>query len=123
MLNHVTEVEKSFYKRPFLSPSMSARAFFICVCDNRKKEGEGMNQKILDAKQNVTTISVKLDKEYTNIECPVFFTGKNLILKKISFLKKNKDQKINNVIPYDLYPYAHLSRDYIGKIFVLEVIQ
>ncbi len=71
----------------------------------------------LDAKQNKMIIPFSLDKEYKNIECSLFYMGKSLLIKKISFVKA-KEKKPNNTIPYDMYPYAKLSRDYIGKIFV-----
>lgn len=39
----------------FLEPSHSAWAFYICVCDNSKKEGEVMNQNVLEYKQGVVS--------------------------------------------------------------------
>ena len=74
---------------------------------------------VLDAKKQIATIPFELNKAYKELECSIYFSGKSLLIKKISFKKDIKTKKLDNIIPYVSYPYAHLHKNYIGKIFVI----
>ena len=65
---------------------MSARAFFICVCDNEKKEGEGMNKTVLEAKQNVVS---EIQGKFSNSGSTVVAEYRGLTVAEVSELRRN----------------------------------
>ena len=65
---------------------MSARAFFICVCDNRKKEGEGMNKTVLEQKQNIVS---EIQGKFTNSGSTVVAEYRGLTVAEVSELRRN----------------------------------
>ena len=65
---------------------MSARAFFICVCDNRKKEGEGMNKTVLEAKQNVVS---EIQGKFSNSGSTVVAEYRGLSVAEVTELRRS----------------------------------
>ena len=69
----------------FSDPRIPRGSFYICVCDNKKKEGEGMNQKILDAKQNVIS---EIQDKFTSSSSTVVAEYRGLSVAEITELRR-----------------------------------
>ncbi len=97
-----------------------------CTCEFRVVSDFGNNLCYigqLDYKKSEIIAGFELSEDKENIEVQTLFQGKGfLTIKSISFIKHKKlsDYKETpNIIPMCSYPFMHLFRDYIGKIFVL----